>query len=391
MWSPASRAARAALALLSAALAGCASGPLRRQAGPAPPDLLAARPLDLHPEGAALVDEAEVLAPSPEMRAFVAEHVAKGAIRPLRLWQLTSAFLHAPSFRLKYDETTRTAAATFEARRGNCLSFSNMFVALARQAGLRAEFEEVDSPADWSFRDEAFVLNRHVNVLVDLGRAGERVVDFNVDDFKSSYDRRRISDARARAHYYNNVAVERLQAGDDASALGYLRKALANDDGFSPAWNTLGTLYRRHHQADHAEAAFLQALAADRADAVAMSNLSWLYESEGDATRAAFYRKKVLHHRDRNPYYHFQLGRQALRAEDYDAAIGHLKRAIREKRNDDQFYYLLGLSYLKKGDPVTARRWLSRAEEVAGTDALKRRYASKMENLRSTPDRGRPR
>ena len=140
----------------------------------------------------------------------------------------------------------------------------------------------------------------------------------------------------------------------------------------------------RNGRPAEAEAAYLQALKADGADAVAMSNLSWLYERQGDAPRAAAYRKRVLAHRDRNPYYHYQLAREAFRALDYDAAIGHLKHAVRMKRNDDQFYFLLSLSYLKKGDARTARRYLARAEELAATDALKRRYASKMEALLRT-------
>ncbi len=44
---------------------------------------------------------------------------------------------------------------------------------------------------------------------------------------------------------------------------------------------------------------------------------------------------------------------------------------------------LMGLSYLKKGNEQAFRRWLARAQEVAATDALKRRYASKIDNLLS--------
>ena len=377
--------ARAILAVVVTLLHGCASAP-RPRAGAVIPtvELVAGRALAVTPEPAPLLDDREVLAASPEMRAFVDRHVTRRTGADLRLRQLTQALIHAPGFRLQYDETTRTAAVTFQARRGNCLSFSNMFVALARLAGLRASFQEVDTPPDWSFRDDVFVLNRHVNVLVDLGRKGEHVVDFNVDDVRSSYDRRSIRDTRARAHYYNNIAVERMQAGDTASALGYLRKAIASDDAFSPAWTNLGILYARNRRPAEAEAAYLRALEADRADPVAMSNLSWLYERQGDTARAAAYRKRVLAHRDRNPYYHYQLAREAFRTLDYDAAIGHLKHAVRMKRNDDQFYFLLSLSYLKKGDARTARRYLARAEELAATDILKRRYASKMEALLRT-------
>ena len=49
---------------------------------------------------------------------------------------------------------------------------------------------------------------------------GNKVVDFNIADYKPSYDTRIISDASALAHYYNNIGVERMLEGDVASAEG---------------------------------------------------------------------------------------------------------------------------------------------------------------------------
>jgi Flp pilus assembly protein TadD len=95
------------------------------------------------------------------------------------------------------------------------------------------------------------------------------------------------------------------------------------------------------------------------------------------------YRKRVMDHRRENPYYRYQRARDAFAAEDYGTAISHLKYAIRKKKNEDEFYFLLGMCYLKKGDERAARRWLARAEEVAATDALKHRYSSKLEMLLS--------
>jgi len=224
-------------------------------------------------------------------------------------------------------------------------------------------------------------------VSVDLGSLGQHVVDLNIDDFRTSYDTRTISDTRALAHYYNNMGVERMSAGDTASALGYFRTALAeNDRRFSPAWTNLGTLYLRNDYPEYAEAAYLQALQADDEDFVAMSNLANFYERRGDSQRAARYRKRVVHHRKQNPYFRFQRARKAFLAEDYDTAISHLKYAIRRKRNEDQFYFLLGMSYLQKGKERTARRWLNRAEAVAASDALKRRYSSKIDMLLSASE-----
>ena len=82
-----------------------------------------------------------------------------------------------------------------------------------------------------------------------------------------------------------------------------------------------------------------------------------------------------------NPYYRYELARRAYLARRYDEAVGHLQYAIRKRPREDQFYFLLGLSYLEKGSARAARRWLARAEEVAATDALKRRYSSKVDTL----------
>ena len=349
-------------------------------------ELLAGGPLELGRRPPPPIDGAEVLAVSPAMRAFLAEHVDRRASDAIKLHQLADAIINRGSFGLEHDESTRTAGETFDLRRGNCLSFSNLFVALAREAGLEARFQEVDVPPDWTMRNEAFILNRHVNVSVDLGSAGTRAVDFNTYDFRTSYDRRLISDTRALAHYFNNMGVEAMQAGETAAALAYYRKAIVdNGREFAPAWTNLGILYMRGGHAAHAEAAFLQALVSDPGHEVAMSNLVSLYDHLGDVERAELYRRKVTRHRNKNPYYRFQLGREAFLARDYERAIPHLKFAARQRRGEDRFCFLLGLCYLQVGDEKAARRWLQRAEELAATDARRRSYSNKIDLLMSGP------
>ena len=375
---------RVALFCLVAAATGCTSLRGDRDSVTITPDeLLAGAPLgaaDL--SGGLVVGEQGVLALSPEMQDFVDQHVDRKATGNVKLHQLVSAIMGTDTFGVEYDDVTRTASETFRARRGNCLSFSNMFVTMARSVGLDVQFQEVDVPPDWTRDNDTFVLNRHVNVYVDLGPSGRRIVDFNIGDFKSSYPMRRISDARALAHYHNNIGVERMQAGDTAAALSFFRRAIAdNDRAFSPPWTNLGTLYQRSGQLSHAEAAYLQALDASGSDLVAMSNLTGLYERLGDRERAAAYHRRVIHHRMRNPYYRYGLARDALDAEDWGAAIDHLNYAIRRRPREDQFCFLLGLTYLHKGDELAARRWFARAQELAASDALKRGYSSKIDIL----------
>jgi len=194
--------------------------------GVSPEELLAGTGLGATPGMSAPVADNEVLAVSAAMRAFLDEHVHPRAADQVKLHELIDAIINTKTFALEFDDRTRTASEAFERRTGNCLSFSNLFVAMAREVGLAASFQEVDLPPDWSIDRDVFVLNRHVNVRVDLDPVGVHVVDFNIDDFRASYATREISDTRARAHYYNNMGVEAMQAGGAATAVAYFRKPL---------------------------------------------------------------------------------------------------------------------------------------------------------------------
>lgn len=345
--------------------------------------LLEASPLagDLHPEELSEIDILEI---TPEMRTFLDDHVRGSNSPGERSRLLGFAVMGEGTFRLIYDESTRTAAETFRDRRGNCLSFTNMFVAMARYLGLNARYQEVEVPPDWSLSGESFLLSKHVNVSLRFGQ-DEMIVDFNLYDFKIDFDHEIISDKRARAHYFNNLGVEYLLADDRARALAHFRQSLREDESFGPAWINLGILHSREGYLEYAEAAYLLALQADRLDLVAMSNLANLYEQAGLPELAAAYEKRVQAHRMQNPYYRYQLAQEAVIAGDYDAAIEHLEQAIRQREQEGRFYFLMSVSYLMSGDRHEAERWLEKAQAVAEAHADRQRYNSKLDLLMGLP------
>jgi len=370
---------------ISMLLASCASQPPKTvESGITVNQLLSDGPVPKEVIAAEKLDYERILAMNADMRSFNDEYVDPRSSRYLKLQQLLRAVISDGSFGLEYEERTRTAEGTFSARSGNCLSFTNMFIALARDADLDVRFQEVDVPPDWSLRGDTYVMSRHVNVHVYLAGSGEHVVDFNIDDFKSTYERRDISDERAYAHYFSNLGVEEMQSGRYPEAFVYLRQALEFDHEFAQGWSNLGSLYNRMGRMGHAEAAYLEALRIDPRMLLAMSNLSRLYAAAGDDERAAYYRERVRYHRNRNPYYRYFLARQAFLDRDYEQSIEHLEYAVRKKNWEDSFYFLMGLSYLQLGDESEARRWLEKAESVAADDALKRNYQSKIDLLLSS-------
>lgn len=363
-------------------LAGC-TGPLPRElTEPAitPAELLRARPLVGEAELPPLPD-AGVLVVDDAMRRFVADHVSPRVPAERRLRQLLDAMIGEARLGIEYDEHTYTAAQTFLARQANCLSFTNLIVALGREAGLTVAFQEVDVPPDWTRAGDMLVLNRHVNALVTPAGGRDQVVDFNLRDFRASYDRRVVSDARAVAHYHTNLAVERMQAGDAPGAVRQFRRALAMDPGFTAAWVNLGTLYLRAGQADWAGAAWRHALSLDPGEQVALSNLERLERDAGRSASADAIAGLIGAHRMRNPYYRYHLGQASFDRGDYAGAIAHLRYAVGRKRNEDRFMALLGLAYLRQGDAEAARQWLAKAEAVADDDALRAGYHSKLDML----------
>ena len=329
------------------------------------------------------LSQVDILELSPEMTEFIDRWVDPHQAEYLKLRRLLYALMGDGTFDVIYDGSTLTAQETFRDQRGNCISFTNMFVAMSRYLGLDSMFQEVMLPPDWSVSGETLVFNLHINAQVDMASHTDQMVDFNLYDFRTRYDRKIISDNRARAHYFNNMGVEYMFEGDSHAALANFRESIRADDSFSPVWTNLGILNSREGYPDYAEAAYLQALNIDAGNQVAMNNLAVLFEQEGRTELAEHYQSKIKFHRMRNPYYQYQLARTAFDDGDYETAIEYLKIAVRINKNEDSFYFLMSLSYLNSGDKKAAQRWMQKAENVADMDTDKKRYHNKLDMLMS--------
>jgi Flp pilus assembly protein TadD len=373
---------RVSLAVLILGTLACTSGGLISEpVRIAPEELLAGTSLKLAGDSVNVPEVRDVLGVSAEMKAFLDAHVDRSASALVKRRQLLDAIIDSGEFEVEYDTTTHTASDTFRTRRGNCLSYALMVVAMAREVGLAAGFQEVDVPPDWTLGAETVRLNRHVNVYLALGGNKVQVVDFNVSDFRTRYRMWKIPDGLVLAHYYSNLGIDSMHAGDVASALASFRRAIVHGDPYSPAWTHIGILYTRHGLLDHAEAAHLQALLSDPQNLVAMSNLADVYGQSGDEQRASQYRRRVAEHRSQNPYHRYQLAQRAYAAHRYDEAIDHLEFAISRRPEEHRFHFLLGLAHYGKGDLRAARRSIGRAREVVSTPSLRDDYASKVADL----------
>ena len=367
------------LALLSAVLSACATHSTSGlSVGMTPAEILDGAAFGLSADEQ--LPPVDVLAVNGDMRAFLDEHVPPGSSRQRKVELILHAILQE-GLQLNYNSfKTLTAEQAFYQREGNCLSFTNLFVALAREAGLEVEFQEVDVPPSWDRQGESHMFNRHVNARVRLPFKGEQAVDFNMSEFDVEYSRRRITDEHAKAQYHNNMAIYWLDKRQLKLAYLNLREAIGLYPNVAYFWTNLGTLHRRAGDYLRAEAAWLEAVRlADEPSA--MSNLARLYRQQGKKQLAMRFADAVESYRRKNPYYIYGLGEEAYQAGDYDKAISLLRSAVRLREDEHEFYRLLGLSYLHLGDKAAALRNFDLAERAADSEVDRERYNQKQRLL----------
>ncbi|UTW44556.1 hypothetical protein KFE80_09130 [bacterium SCSIO 12696] len=371
------------LLVILASLAGCSSLPTSSPSNSlSQQDLLSGEVLFGSEVSNWALPSEDILAVSDEMRQFLSDHTDNLGGKGHRLRKLMKALLDNGLMNLKYtNNKTLTAQETFEQRAGNCLAFTNLFVALARELGLNVYYQSVDVPPSWRRGGDFLVINQHVNVLVKTPYEDDYVVDFNLPDYSGNYETEPVSDKTAFAQYYSNLAVEYLENKEYRDAFLYLKKALLTDSRQSFIWINLGALYSRHGYYDHAEAAYLYAIKANRRDKTAYNNLANLYRAQGKNELFEKYSKKARYYRNANPYYYFWLAQQAYREQEYSQTLKHLQKAIAKKDDEHLFYYLRGLSYYQLGDKNLAKDNFSKAEEKSQLEFIRKRYRKKLEFL----------
>jgi len=371
-------------------LAGCAGPMSAHQSGAALPgdaQLLSGTVLFGESVSAAELPDADIRGVDEDMRAFVASAVSGAHTHEARLHRLLRAMQGSGLFSLDYHaESTLTASETFHAGVGNCLAFTNLFVALAREARLPVNYQQVDVPAMWTGDGDTAILNQHVNAWIrdtTDGRYPPRhlVVDFNLPNYRGNYAQRPISDDRVDALFYNNLGAQAIRSGEHRDAFVYLLKALTTDDDVAAAWTNLGVLYRRNRLPDYAESAYHRALRADPWHKPAMSNLTRLYEQQGLPALAEVYRERIRRHQQRNPYYHLSLSEQAYAEGRPDDALAAINQAIRLQKDEHRFHYMRAVILAQIGRHDASRASLERAREYAAVTQVRDIYDRKLQEL----------
>ena len=317
-------------------------------------------------EIAAVLPPDEVLNLTPEMRAFTRKLVGR-SLPPLeRAKRLVHVLVRKDFFpKGYYTEHTRTASEVYDKRSGNCLSYTNLFVAMARELGIRAHFQFARIPPSWTSDSGYLVRSRHINVLVSdkkLSSSNWVTIDFNKVASASIYPSKPVSDAFALSSYYNNLAVDKLYTRDYKSTVALLAQAIEIEPNNSDAWVNLAAVYSKHNKDAETQAAFEAALRAEPGHESALAGLARLYRDRGKLETAAIYTNEIRSRRERDPYFQFATAQAAYENKAYEKSLKHIDKAI-ELRARGSFFYLKALVHYARNELSMANTSLKQAQD----------------------------
>lgn len=328
--------------------------------------------------------DVDLFALTPAMKSFAEQAVGKRKSPDAKAEAIHYALLESTAAGgrgISYSaDLTTTGAEAFEQRQANCLSYTLLYVAMARHVGLKAEVNEVMLPPTWNMsRANSYLFMRHINAKVMMPKSlisfsllrqgrvidvGDIVVDLELRRFRNRYKQELIDEDHTAAQFYNNRGMELSTLGDQRGAFLHLRKSLEMVDDASYIWGNLGTFYRRQGFLVEAEAVYLHGLSINPNDFTIMHNLSALYVDMGNPLRHEEFKKRVRAHRNANPYFMYKRAEDFADAGDYNKARSLIEKAIDKEELEPRFYRVAAEVYEKMGDHKKASKARKKFEDL---------------------------
>ena len=311
-------------------------------------------------------EDRDLIALDDEMRRYFAARIDGEGTQERRLNEVVAAVLGEQGLHLKYvEDANLSARETFRQRKANCLAFALLTVALCRTYGVPAQFCEVNTYPRWDRYGNLVTEVRHLNVQVSAGGARYELDLLPIAERQSPVaSAKLITDARAFAHFYNNLGVFRLADGARAEALALFDRALAADPTAAFVWANKGSALRLTGDLAAAQVCLERAVHEDSSDLSALSSLANHYAQTGQRDRAAKLEKKVERYQRRNPYYLHLRARSAYDHGQYREADKLLRKAIAIKDDEPEFYELRIQVARSLGQPADVQRWTNKLNKL---------------------------
>jgi tetratricopeptide (TPR) repeat protein len=344
------------------------------------------------PAGFLLETEEEIFKLDDEMTELVQKKLISGKTARYKAHILLDHIFNEENISLKYDGNANvTASQAYHSQTANCMSLTIMAYALAHEAGINVNFQQVDVPEYWVRNGQHNLLTGHVNLVVKEDTAVDRniiwgekrtQIDFDPYVAKENFPKKEIKKNTVLAMFYNNKGAQALIQKNYSVAYQYFKAAVKQDKFFSSAWGNLGVLYKYTNDFESAEKVYRHALMLKNDNLTALKNLSLLLknkEMEDEAQKIDDYLHET---RKFNPYYYALLADEALYQKNYNEAEVHYRKAIRLEDKRHEFYLGLAKVYYKLNKLSAAKRAMKKAIDLNDVSSINQRYIAKLNFLK---------
>jgi len=298
-----------------------------------------------------------------------AELMAGPGEPPVRLERLQRALFDPNQFPFTYfTRGTLTAAEAFHRREGNCLSFTNLFVALGRSLGIPVTTALVQRVVGSEREGDLIVVNTHVVAVLEYA-GGLYTYDFDRTRTAKPIHVQPLDDMWITGLYLNNKGADELRLGHADIALRFFQDAVALAPGFAPAWANLGVARRRLGDIAGALEAYRKALELAPSDPTVLSNLAALFRflgREAEAQQAL----QAANLAQASPHQLLVRGDVELAAGRITEAKKFYRRALRANPKFVEPMLALARAELAEQNVGRAARWLARAAKLDPSNPL---------------------
>ena len=296
-----------------------------------------------------------------EIRELARLSVKNLRTEPEKTRAIVDAIISHTGMSISYDWlSNKTAQQVYYEGKGSCLSYTNLFVGMAREVGIDAVYVDVTTIERVSKEAEIIVNNGHITGGVRRG-PDLAIVDFDPTPERQYRGAKALDDFEAIANYYNNqgflYGYFAETAGDmgenfnpQAAELEMYQMALDVFPNFHRARNNLGVAFRRRGRVEEAIGQYKLALKADPKFAEARANLGAAYYSMGRIDEAIESFELAAKAGGSNAYDYYHIGVIQFEQGDYKEARRHFKKAISRDSSLAEARFYLGECYLKLND-----------------------------------------
>jgi len=315
----------------------------------------------------------------PDVMAQVVEEVGRDG-RPDTRAHRVLRWLENHQGTFQYASETYTAGEAFEAKRGDCFAFTNLFIALGRAVGLQIHYVYVREVGAFQEKDGSYLVSSHV--AAELGTFPDNdIIDFaRTPDAHTLYMYRELGDAEAAALFNSNLAVQQLLDGRAHMAERMLRFLSEQEPELPELVNNLAVALSRNHQAPEARAVLNAALERFPRYAPLYTNAMSVALQLGDGVEAQDLEARGREVAEDDPLYVFGQGLHRFGDRDYAGAAERFERAANLQESAVAWAWL-ARAHLAAGQRSEGRRALKHAIALAPGDVQIQELQSELGSL----------